>query len=95
MTELPHPVYGNLHPLHVNADGGGPGPGRRGLIATQAKVCRTAEEAFWAGYNAPCEHDVPDPNDCPYCRLTDAEIGRMTVLHQPYLTQRTRASQAA
>lgn len=44
------------------------------------RICRTPQEAFEAGFNAPCEHLVPDPNDCPRCRLTEAEIRRLAVL---------------
>lgn len=48
-------------------------------------ICRTADEAWDAGYNSPCEHGIPDPNDCPECELTPAEIARLVVLHRPYL----------
>jgi hypothetical protein len=48
-------------------------------------MCRTRDEAFEAGFTAPCEHGVPLPRDCPRCRLTDAEISRLAVLHRPYL----------
>lgn len=44
------------------------------------RICRTADEAFQAGFEEPCEHQVPDPEDCPQCRLTEAEIGRLVVL---------------
>ncbi|NEB00590.1 hypothetical protein [Streptomyces sp. SID13726] len=40
----------------------------------------TADAAFLAGFEEPCEHLVPDPNDCPKCRLTEAEIRRLAVL---------------
>lgn len=46
------------------------------------RVCLTPEEAFEAGFNEPCQHGRPDPNDCPRCRLTAAEIGRLVVLLQ-------------
>lgn len=44
------------------------------------RICRTPQEAFEAGFNAPCEHGVPRPPNCPRCRLTEAEIGRLAVL---------------
>lgn len=46
------------------------------------RVCLTPEEAFAAGFNEPCQHGQPDPEDCSRCRLTDAEIGRLVVLLQ-------------
>lgn len=61
---------------------------------TAPRICRTAEEAFQAGFEAPCEHLVPDPNDCPRCRLTDDEVARLAVLHRPYLLT-TPGQQAA
>lgn len=48
-------------------------------------MCRTFEEAFQAGWDAPCEHGVPNPVDCPRCRLTPEEIAVLVVLHRPYL----------
>ncbi|GAA2107566.1 hypothetical protein [Streptomyces synnematoformans] len=48
-------------------------------------MCRTPDEAFQAGWDAPCEHGVPVPDDCPRCRLTGAEIGRLAVLWEPVL----------
>ncbi|WP_329597793.1 hypothetical protein OIE43_18970 [Streptomyces pseudovenezuelae] len=44
------------------------------------RICLTPEEAFEAGFEEPCEHLVPDPSDCPSCRLTEAEIRRLVVL---------------
>jgi hypothetical protein len=44
------------------------------------RICLTADEAFQAGFDAPCEHQVPDPAACPDCRLTTAEIRRLAVL---------------
>lgn len=44
------------------------------------RICLSADEAFDAGFEAPCEHRVPDPNDCPECRLTGDEIRRLAVL---------------
>jgi hypothetical protein len=44
------------------------------------RICLTPDDAFEAGYTEPCEHLVPDPEDCPQCRLTDAEIGRLAAL---------------
>ncbi|MCM2424252.1 hypothetical protein, partial [Streptomyces sp. RKAG293] len=40
---------------------------------------------FWAGYNAPCEHGVPNPVDCPDCRLAPEEIEHLVAMHRPYL----------
>jgi hypothetical protein len=48
-------------------------------------MCRTPDEAFASGWNAPCEHDTEDPTVCPACRLTGAEIARLAVLHRPYV----------
>lgn len=44
------------------------------------RICRTAEEAFEAGWNEPCDHGRPNPGDCPTCGLTDGEITRLSVL---------------
>lgn len=44
------------------------------------QICLTPDQAFEAGFSEPCEHLVPDPNDCPQCRLTEAEIRRLAVL---------------
>ncbi|MFE3855265.1 hypothetical protein ACFXPN_29555 [Streptomyces griseorubiginosus] len=44
------------------------------------RICLTPQQAFEAGFEEPCEHQVPDPNDCPTCRLTGAEIRRLAVL---------------
>jgi hypothetical protein len=48
-------------------------------------MCRTPEEAFQAGWDAPCEHGIPNPVDCPGCRLSPEEITALVVLHRPYL----------
>lgn len=48
-------------------------------------MCRTPEEAFQAGWDAPCEHGVPDPVDCPGCRLKPEEITRIAILFRPCL----------
>lgn len=45
-----------------------------------ARICRTVEEAFRAGWEEPCEHGSADPGKCPDCGLTDAEITRLVVL---------------
>ena len=45
-----------------------------------ARLCRTAEEAFQAGWEEACEHGVPDPGKCETCGLTDAEVTRLVVL---------------
>lgn len=55
-------------------------------------ICRTPDEAFQAGYDAPCEHQLPDPTQCPDCRLTDAEIARLAVLHRPHIGQPARTA---
>ncbi|MEV6544431.1 hypothetical protein [Streptomyces sp. NPDC051665] len=44
------------------------------------RVCLSVDQAFEAGFEEPCQHLVPDPNDCPDCRLTEAEIRRLAVL---------------
>lgn len=44
------------------------------------RICLTPDEAFEAGFEEACEHSVPDPNDCPHCRLSVAEIRRFAVL---------------
>lgn len=44
------------------------------------RICLTPEQAFEAGFEEPCEHLVPDPNDCPKCCLSGAEIRRLVVL---------------
>jgi hypothetical protein len=44
-----------------------------------SRICMTADEAFQAGFNEPCQHGTP-PDVCSRCRLTDAEIGRLVVL---------------
>ena len=48
-------------------------------------ICRTPDQAFQAGYDEPCVHQVPNPSDCPDCRLTDDEIARLAVLNRPYV----------
>jgi hypothetical protein len=45
-----------------------------------APICRTAEEAFRAGWDEPCDHGFADPGECADCGLTDAEIGQLVVL---------------
>lgn len=44
------------------------------------RICLSTDEAFEAGFNEPCEHHVSDPNACPDCRLSAAEIRRLVVL---------------
>lgn len=44
------------------------------------RLCLTPEQAFAVGFEEPCEHLVPDPNDCPKCRLSVSEIRRLVVL---------------
>lgn len=48
-------------------------------------ICLTADDAWQAGYDAPCEHGETDPTACPRCALTPEEIARLAVLHRPYL----------
>lgn len=55
----------------------------------------TFEDAFQAGWDSPCEHDVPNPVDCPECRLTPEEITRLAALHGPYLRESSAAESAA
>lgn len=57
-------------------------------------ICRTPEEAFQAGWERPCEHGVPDVNDCPDCRLTDDEITQIVALLRPHLSA-SRSRKAA
>ncbi|WP_432135835.1 hypothetical protein [Streptomyces sp. bgisy154] len=44
-----------------------------------ARICRTPDDAFQAGFTEPCEHGIT-PEECPRCRLTEAEIGRLVAL---------------
>ncbi|MHC3474627.1 hypothetical protein ACYF6T_38860 [Streptomyces sp. 7R007] len=44
-----------------------------------ARICRTADEAFDAGWNASCDHGA-DPASCLACGLTDSEIARVVTL---------------
>lgn len=50
------------------------------------RICRTADEAYQAGYEAPCDHGI-DPVQCPKCCLTEEEIGRLAVLLRPLAPQ--------
>lgn len=50
------------------------------------RICRTPDEILAAGMHAPCEHGIAPMRDCPECRLSPAEIGRLAVLHRPYVT---------
>lgn len=43
------------------------------------QLCRTPEDAWRAGWEAPCEHGA-DPTACGRCRLRPEEIARLTVL---------------
>ncbi|MCQ9178731.1 hypothetical protein KMT30_06735 [Streptomyces sp. IBSBF 2953] len=45
-----------------------------------ARICRTANEAFAAGWDEPCEHGQPDPGECRQCGLTDVEVERLSVV---------------
>lgn len=63
--------------------------------ARRRRVCMTPEEAFQAGWDEPCTHGVADPTKCPSCRLTEAEIGQLAVLHRPYLRPTATEPKAA
>lgn len=56
---------------------------------------RTFEDAFQAGWDAPCEHGIPDPVDCPRCRLTPEEITRLAILLGPVMRARAAEQSAA
>jgi hypothetical protein len=43
-------------------------------------LCHSINEAWQAGYDAPCAHGVPDPAECESCRLKPEEIARLVVL---------------
>ncbi|MFF0139753.1 hypothetical protein ACFYRN_25275 [Streptomyces sp. NPDC005227] len=43
------------------------------------RLCRTADEAFAAGWDEPCDHGV-DPAECRSCALTGGELARLVVL---------------
>jgi hypothetical protein len=43
------------------------------------RICRTADEAFQAGWNEDCDHGR-DPGECRVCGLTDTEIAQLVVL---------------
>lgn len=58
-------------------------------------ICRTADDAWQAGYDAPCEHGVADPTACSSCALTPAEIARLVILHRPYLQPPGSRAQSA
>ncbi|MCW5252246.1 hypothetical protein IBX28_17345 [Streptomyces sp. SHP 1-2] len=45
--------------------------------------------------NAACAHDISPMRDCPKCRLSASEIGRLAVLHRPYVSAAAEASEAA
>ncbi|NUP19844.1 MAG: hypothetical protein HOZ81_27950 [Streptomyces sp.] len=59
------------------------------------RICLTPDEAFEAGFNEPCQHGRPDPNDCTRCRLSDAEIGRLVVLLQGSVRPLTQSAATA
>ena len=59
------------------------------------RICLSVEQAFDAGFAEPCEHLVPNPNDCSRCRLTDAEIGRLVVLLQGALRPQQQSTKTA
>ncbi|SHI65184.1 hypothetical protein [Streptomyces sp. 3214.6] len=43
------------------------------------RICRTPQEAFQAGWDETCDHDL-DPGKCRVCGLTDTEIAQLVVL---------------
>lgn len=43
------------------------------------RLCRTADEAFAAGWDEPCDHGA-DPAECKACALTGGEVARLVVL---------------
>ncbi|MGQ4486853.1 hypothetical protein ACN6LM_003868 [Streptomyces sp. SAS_281] len=60
-------------------------------------ICRNAAEAFQAGWNEQCVHDV-DPVLCPTCQLTADEITALSVLHRtaaPVTTAKRPVQRAA
>ncbi|MBA2807888.1 hypothetical protein E0500_010810 [Streptomyces sp. KM273126] len=44
------------------------------------RVRHVPQEAFRAEDAGPCEHRVPDPGDCPRCRLADEDVAHLVVL---------------
>lgn len=62
---------------------------------TARRVCRTPDEIFAAGMNAACEHGISPMRRCEHCRLSPAEIGRLAVLHRPYVQAQAEAAAAA
>lgn len=44
-------------------------------------ICRNAAEAFQAGWDEQCVHNV-DPVLCPACQMTADEITSLAVLHR-------------
>lgn len=50
------------------------------------RICRTPDEILAAGMHAACTHGITPMRDCPDCRLSPVEIGRLAVLHRPYVT---------
>ncbi|MFG2899556.1 hypothetical protein ACGFZH_21045 [Streptomyces zaomyceticus] len=57
-------------------------------------ICRTPEEAFAAGLDEACEHDVP-PAACELCQLSEPEITRLVVLYRDHLPPTAASSEAA
>lgn len=49
-------------------------------------ICQSVDDAWHAGYDAPCTHGIADPTACDRCALTPAEIARLAILHRPYLS---------
>ncbi|GHI91688.1 hypothetical protein KVH15_33325 [Streptomyces olivaceus] len=49
------------------------------------RICRTPDEILAAGMHVACEHEISPMRDCPECRLSASEIGRLAVLHRPYV----------
>ncbi|MER6532982.1 hypothetical protein ABT215_04005 [Streptomyces sp900105755] len=59
------------------------------------RICLTTDQAFAAGFDEPCEHQVPNPAECPKCRLTEAEILRLAVLVRGATSATSPAPRAA
>ncbi|MFF8406983.1 hypothetical protein ACF06P_35820 [Streptomyces sp. NPDC015684] len=47
-----------------------------------ARICRSAAEAFRAGWDEKCDHDA-HPDECPECGLTATEIAQLVILLSP------------
>lgn len=59
------------------------------------RICQTPDEILAAGMHAVCEHGVSPMRDCSDCRLSPAEIGRLALLHRPYVVAAAEATETA